>query len=83
MKKKEIWEKAQTEAAFCVLRAIRFITKVFGRGEEIIVFLTGIYSQPEMKELETWKQLQDYREALVWMRIEDREKQIEKLLDEK
>ena len=36
-----------------------------------------------MKELETWKELQDYREALVWMRIEDREKQIEKLLDEK
>lgn len=83
MKKKEIWEKAQTEAAFCVLRAIRFITKVFGRGEEIICFLTGIYLHPEMKELETWKELQDYREALVWMRIEDREKQIEKLLDEK
>ena len=79
--KKEIWEKMQTEAAFYVLRAIRFIKKVFGEGEEMICFLTGIYSHPEMKELETWEELQDYREALGWMRIDERERQIDRLLN--
>lgn len=81
IEKKEIWKRRQTDAAFRVLRGIRFITKVFGQGEEMICFLTGIYAQPEMKELETWDELQDYREALAWMRIDNREKQIEKLLE--
>lgn len=49
----------------------------------MICFLTGIYSHPEMKEMETWDKLQDYREVLVWMRIDDRERKIEKLLDSK
>lgn len=83
IEKKETWKKMQTESAFYVLRAIRFIKKVFGQREEMICFLTGIYSHPEMKEMETWDELQDYREVLVWMRIDDRERKIEKLLDSK
>lgn len=41
-----------------------------------------LYEQ-NIEKKETWDKLQDYREVLVWMRIDDRERKVEKLLDSK
>ncbi|HIX58616.1 MAG TPA: AAA family ATPase [Candidatus Blautia gallistercoris] len=81
-KKEGEWKDRQDLAAAGIRQSVLFLEETFGFREELLSFLTGICTHPEMEAMEKREDMEEYGRALSCLQIAQREAQLEKMFGE-
>ena len=81
-KKEREWKDRQDLAAAGIRQSVLFLEETFGFREELLSFLTGICTHPEMEAMEKREDMEEYGRALPCLQIAQREAQLEKMFGE-